>query len=534
MLHISTLLKHYKRPEIQEAMIKAAEDREVAIRYGELFGKRPDTLTYPNDILEAVKQGATSFHISEERWHNVMQLNTGMRRQELDALRKGWDLVFDIDCPLWHYSRYIAHLVVQELQRHGIQSVTVKFSGNKGFHIAVPFEAFPEEIHGKNIAQLFPEAARRIALYIIHKITPLLLAHVKEHEGLAAVAQQLGISLDALYKAVCSTCKKFVSLIPGKIEFFCRFCEINGDGTTQEKYRLCEKCQRIMERVEIPALYRCSLCKKGDIEELLDVTPLLQMDTVLISSRHLYRMPYSLHEKSGLCSVPVAPQKILSFEREHARPELVQVTMPFLDVPLLVPNQATQLFLEAFDYLPVVSEEQNSSLKQSFTESEEETLQHAIPADFFPPCMKLGLGGMQDGKKRFLFMVINFLLSCGYEYAAIEVLLDEWNKKNPEPLREVVLKGQLRYVQQTKKKVLPPNCDNQGYYKDMGICKPDGVCAKIKNPVQYAKRKAFLANLEQQKKAEEEKKGTREKLSAEQKEMRRQFREKMKEEENKK
>jgi len=28
------------------------------------------------------------------------------------------------------------------------------------------------------------------------------------------------------------------------------------------------------------------------------------------------------------------------------------------------------------------------------------------------------------------------------------------------------------------------------YYKDMAICLPDNLCEKIKNPVQYAKRKA--------------------------------------------
>jgi DNA primase large subunit len=41
-----------------------------------------------------------------------------------------------------------------------------------------------------------------------------------------------------------------------------------------------------------------------------------------------------------------------------------------------------------------------------------------------------------------------------------------------------------------KEKIMPPNCDNEGYYINIGVCKPDNLCKKIKNPVQYAKIKA--------------------------------------------
>jgi len=113
-------------------------------------------------------------------------------------------------------------------------------------------------------------------------------------------------------------------------------------------------------------------------------------------------------------------------------------------------------------------------------------------------------------------------------YAAIDAVLEEWNKRNPEPLREVLLKGQVRYAEQTRKKIMPPNCDNQGYYKDMLICQPDGLCGRIKNPVQYAKRRAFLANL-QKEESENDVKTMRSHLTEEQKEMRKKFREGKKE-----
>lgn len=522
MLHLSTILKHYKRQDVQEAMIAAAEDREVAVKFGENgFGKRPETLTYPNDILEFAKKGATSFHVSEERWNNVMQLSTELRKQELEALRKGWDLVIDIDCKLWNYSKHITQFIIDELQKHGISSISAKFSGNKGFHVGIPFEAFPKEMQGQKTVQCFPDGPRRIALYLAEKIKPRVLEYVQQHDSFSSIAEQLGINQTDLYKTRCKSCKKIQKKEEEKIEFRCLYCDRSEAGTKTEEYRICQQCTKIMEKKELKENTQCPYCKNTKFTEELDLSLLLQIDTVLISSRHLYRMPYSLHEKSGLCSVPCDPLKVKDFDKEAAKPENVKVEWKFLEVKR--EQEATKLIVEAFDFQPTYKEEKEERTKKF----EEETLQAAIPSEFFPPCMKLGLQGMQDGKKRFLFIAVNFLLSVGYDYAAIDSVLEEWNKKNPEPLREVILKGQLRYAEQTRKKILPPNCDTPGYYVDLQICKPDGLCGRIKNPVQYAKRRAFLAQREY---TQMQSKGKREHLTEEQKEMRKKFREKGKEE----
>ena len=127
-------------------------------------------------------------------------------------------------------------------------------------------------------------------------------------------------------------------------------------------------------------------------------------------------------------------------------------------------------------------------------------LEDAVPEDLFPPCIKSGLAGLKDGKKRFLFALINFFVSSGWGYDEIEARLKEWNKKNPEPLREVNLLGQVRYHKQQKKKILPPNCDNKAYYKDIGICNPDNLCPRIKNPVSYVRRKTLVMDQEKKSK----------------------------------
>ena len=50
---------------------------------------------------------------------------------------------------------------------------------------------------------------------------------------------------------------------------------------------------------------------------------------------------------------------------------------------------------------------------------------------------------------------------------------------------------------------MPPNCSNKNYYPDLHICSPDSLCQKIKNPVNYSRRKTFYLN--KQKKPEDKK-----------------------------
>ena len=130
--------------------------------------------------------------------------------------------------------------------------------------------------------------------------------------------------------------------------------------------------------------------------------------------------------------------------------------------------------------------------------------ENAIPEEFFPPCIKCIFQGLKDGKKRSMFILTNFMSSCGWDFDDIEKRLKEWNKKNAEPIRDVIINGQVRYRKQSKKRVMPPNCANKMYYHDFGICKPDNLCGRIKNPVQYSKRKVYYLNKESNKEKNED------------------------------
>jgi DNA primase catalytic subunit len=446
MLSLSQTILYYKRLEIQQAIVDAAEDREVAVKYSDKgFGKRPDVLKYPRDLLELALKGASSFHVSEEVWNNPLELSSSMNEKEKNELRKGWDLVIDIDCHVIEYSKFAAYLIVEALKYHGVTSITCKFSGNKGFHIGVPFEAFPEKIHGTDTRLLFPEAPKKIALYIKHMINEKLGKMIFDYE--------------------------------------------QGDfSSIKEKTGFDEEEIKITEDDEF-----------GIPREHLDASKIADIDTLLISSRHLYRMPYSFNEKSGLVSIPININSILEFDKYLAKPENVKVDekLKFLNKDFVRTNEAAELILQAYDYKSAeeVREKNKEDYEKSYSSTNKKEFSEpemAIDEKYFPPCILKAFNGINDGKKRALFAMMNFLRCMAWDKDEIDKRLHEWNEKNPEPLREGTLKGQIRYSFMKKDNILPPNCKE--YYEGIGICNPDNLCQKIKNPVNYSLRKSRYAS----------------------------------------
>lgn len=434
-----SLIKFYNNPYIKNEIVRLSEDKESVGSYNNKgFAKRPNTIQYPQDVVELVKKGITSFHISEETWDDPLLLRTGMRKKEQDELRKGWDLILDIDCPEFEYSKIAAKLIMEYLNYLEIEDVSCKFSGNHGFHIAIPYEAFPEKINEIPIKNLFPEAPRKIAEYLTKKIEPFIK---EEFEFL------LGTN--------------FLDIISEKI------------NKPKEKFH--------------------------NINNDLIVNEILEIDTILISSRHLFRCVYSLNEKSGLISVPLNKKDIVNFKKDWATKEYVLDHLDYYKKNIFLDRNVTKesakkLFIEAYDFTAVhetyqkdieQKKEELNKKNQEYFESEE----LRYPVESFPPCIKdYGLKGLKDGKKRFAFILRNFLTSCNWEKAQIRDLFNAWNENNEESLKQTQIETQLRYL----KRVLPPNCDKKEYYVDLGICHPDNLCKRIKNPVSYATRKAQI------------------------------------------
>jgi len=423
-----TLQAYYSRPDVQTALLEAGRNREIVsvLRDGR-FGKRPDVLQYPADIEQAVRDGAASFHGSVERWKQPMQLEAGLTRQQLDALRSGWDVLIDVDVKDFDIAKIFVKQFAAALKDHGVSSFGLKYTGGKSFHMAVPFEALPESVDMKPIVLQYPEAMAKILEYLKWYTTEPLRDSLLSFASPAELADKVGKTATDLVSDA--------GIEPFKIA---------------------------------------------------------NMD--IFSSRHMFRLPYSLHEKSLLVSLPIKLEQLDAFKKEDASPGKVKIGEPFI-VRDVKRKEAEALVVEAFDWAATHMKEKLEALPQA-KQQPEKLVRFAEPQ--FPPCVQTIFKGLADGKKRSVFILINFLRNMGWKQEEIEKRLAEWNEKNYPPMPSNYIRTQLRWHLQQERNILPPNCDNENFYKSFGVCKPDAVCmagAKatgqitIKNPVNYAFRK---------------------------------------------
>lgn len=486
---------YYSRPDIQKAIFDFSKNREISPRYYEGFGKRPDSFQYKGDVFSLVKKGATSFHCSEELWSDPMKIVTGMSRKDSDEIRIGWDLLIDIDCDQGiEFSKYAAISIVKTFEQHGIKNMGVKFSGSKGFHILLPWKSIPKNINGIETCNLFPEFPRKLAAYIRNYSEKVMRDDLpKDFEN------RLKNKLKQGYK--CKKCGEFAANFL-KVEFSCKSCNIfeekifrDGKGVRPN----CYKCKRPMEFKPITPFRVCEKCEINSLNEPENFTQapvnnlydLMGIDIVLVSPRHLFRMPYSLHEKTSLVSVVIDKDKIMKFDKVKDADPLRAKVKNFM--PDCEENEAAELVMQAFDWA-----------KESGFDKEIDKKVNGKYADFkpvklgkindsqFPPCIKKILEGVKDdGRKRALFAILNLFRSIGMERVDLEKRIYEWNEKNEIPLKKGYINSQLIWSYR-RKPIMPPNC--KSFYQNIGVCSPDKLCSKIKNPVNYVMRKNFIEN----------------------------------------
>ena len=396
---------YYSRPDIQKTICDFSKNREICPRYFEGFGKRPDSFQYPNDVFEMVKKGATSFNCSEELWEDPMKIVTGMSEKQANQLRIGWDLIIDIDSKYIDYSKICAEIIINFLKFHRIKNIGIKYSGSKGFHIIVPWKAFPKEVNGVQTKNMFPEWPRIIIKYIIE-----------------------------------STKKDLINKISD---------------------------------IERPNKY------VKNFQASKEVMP----DIILVSPRHLFRMPYSLHEKTALASVVLNSENISKFDLKDADPLKAEIKNFIPDVK---EGEASEFLIQALDW-----HKENHGRIESSEKNKEEFKPMNLGEIFdknFPDSIKKILEGLGDGKQRALFILINFFRSIGMERNELEKRIYDWNKKNNPSLNESRIKSQ--FIQSYKNKIiLPPNFDKD-YYTGIGII-PTQEEIRYKNPVSYFVKKTL-------------------------------------------
>ena len=510
---ISKITKlYYSNPLVQQALFHFAKNREFIPRYHENFGKRPDALLYPSDIQGLINRGATSFHASEELWTNPLNIDSDMSQEKLNTIRSGWDLLIDIDSPYLDYSKISALLLIKELEKYGIYDYGIKFSGNKGFHIIVPWQCFPENLNNKKSKDMFPEWPRAICSLLMEKVKKDYNEKIKDlGVDFASIKRRMNIDKEDLLKV------KFV------------------DGENALKGRMvtfkCEKCGNILQRPNPKITKRKLKCvvencggfysiekqedyyhnKSGEmssydlkydsgnkviysdkvkkfnltnkeIEEILEVTKLGSVDLVLVAPRHLFRAPFSLHEKTGLYSKVIKKEEVEKFDPKDANPLDVQIR-PFIK-DNIEKNSATKLLLESIEWLEKQEIKRNANETEHYSKYSSSGLDNFnsenIDEKDFPKPIKKLLKGLTDGRKRGLFVLLTFLKSLNFKADRIIKIIDEWNKRNEVPLRQSYIKGQLDWHFKQKKTILPPNYSKDSFYKDLGLIEE---LPKEKNPV---------------------------------------------------
>ncbi len=455
------LIKFYKEnDEVLEDIVKISQNREVGymLKNGS-FGHRPSKIDTKEDIINYIKKGALSFHVSIERWIDLNVLKETKSKKELNEYRMGWDFIIDIDAKDIFLSIIVARNIVKYLKDREIEKFYIKYSGGKGFHIAIPWEIFPmyskirkkDEIVEEETRKTFPDLARILAYYIYKEVENNIIKDIEYYFSEKEIKERYGV----------------------------------------EGYNLRE---------------------------------LIEIDTIAISTRHLIRNIYSINEKtisydeksrkiSVSLSIPIKDKEIFGKDIESISEKLksmskldnfVYENIPFLTEELDYKESSSLKSLiedavtwEYSNYLNLdlnlleLPKKENKEAEKAIREIKKSKID--ITEDLFPPCIKAILNGeIEDGRKRSLFILLAFLTNIGWSMDKIEKYVTEWNNKLNEPLRERYLEYQTEWFKKNikaGKSYLTPNCNNEIYYKDMGVCKPDEICKIIKNPLSYPIKK---------------------------------------------
>jgi len=502
-------LIYYSQPAVKKAILDFSKNRECIPRYYDGFGKRPDTFQYEEDILEQVKKGATSFHCSEELWEDPLEVSTDLNPNQLNELREGWDLLLDIDSPYLEYSKIYTRLLIEALRFYGVKNMGVKFSGSKGFHVIIPWKSFPKEIYGQQTKNMFPEWPRIICQYLSKLIQPKLEDEILKNQDLKQIAEKTGKQEKDLLIKECNLCKRPAEK-KDLITWVCPYCKIEREMQNKTKrIPKCPECRKELIEKSRKEVYYCEFCeinsnKNSELfnEKRFATEKLIEADLILVAPRHLFRMPYSLHEKTALSSIVLNKNKIMDFQIKDAKPFKSEVKS---FCPEVSEGEARGLLLNSLDWKEEQDQKENQQeIRKKQVKSDSNILptnpnpktdfkQVVIPNpndDIFPPCIKIILKGIkQDGRKRALFILINFFKSLGVSEDEIEKRINNWNEKNYQPLKKGYIISQLNWYKKTGAR-MPPNCDKSNY-KDLNFCKPDELCRQIKNPINYAVKRFF-------------------------------------------
>ncbi|MBI2043847.1 hypothetical protein HYT24_00595 [Candidatus Pacearchaeota archaeon] len=253
----------------------------------------------------------------------------------------------------------------------------------------------------------------------------------------------------------------------------------------------CPDCKGMLEPIGKKLVYECSNC---DINSKtspnnfskhiqIDLFDPMGLDMILISPRHLFRMPYSLHEKTALASVVIDVGDLPDFQPRDADPLKIKIRN-FL--PNSRDGEANDLVVYSLDWYKE-NHPQELEVEKKIGDFKPVKIEN-ISISIFPPSVQQILKGVTDGRKRALFILINLFRSIGMEKQQLEKEIFDWNKKNSTPLEEGYIKAQILWSYRNK--IVPPPNFDKDYYKGIGVIPTDEEL-RYKNPVNYVVKKSL-------------------------------------------
>jgi hypothetical protein len=214
----------------------------------------------------------------------------------------------------------------------------------------VPFACFPQEIAGENIKDLFPELPRKLVAYLRFE-SGKELAQTLPDEFLKSVLKNTSIKRGIQ----CNSCNEIAKEYE-LVDLFCPNCKIGEQRKMligSDKNIKCANCINPYIIKKTTPIYVCERCNIDSIKNpnnfstttKTDLFELMGLD--LVSPRHLFRMPYSLHEKTSLASVVIPIEELEKFELTQANPMSIKIR-DF--TPKTKQGEAKEFVMKALDW----------------------------------------------------------------------------------------------------------------------------------------------------------------------------------------
>jgi DNA primase large subunit len=268
------------------------------------------------------------------------------------------------------------------------------------------------------------------------------------------------------------SCPGFMNIIKEEDYYFCNNCKTKL-ALSENKEFLHKSTKLVESRISKDLVAK-------EFREELAGEKIASLDLVLVAPRHLFRMPYSLHEKTALSSIVLDKSEIEEFSPQQANPFKLKIKN-FYSIPNNA--EAQSLLEDALNWKSI--NEQNKPERKRISEEFVADFT-GVTEEMFPNSIKKLLNGLQEGRKRGLFVLITFLKSLNFPDDYINQKVHDWNKKNSPPLKEGYVKSQIDWHIKQKKKIIPPNYSNDNFYKDLKLI--DSI-PKEKNPLVEVLRK---------------------------------------------